>query len=452
MKNSRVMERTNKIVWTEGMFLRSQHFQQEARWVEGLVAERCAYLRNFSWGFARLEIDSTALATGHLSILEAEGLFPDGTPFHLSREGGVLAPYAVPQDARNHMVFLGLPISGMSHVEVDSQQNSGTLARYQSMDLEVKDCIAGMDSIATIQVARPNFRLLGDGKEKDNYLCLGVARIMECRNDRTVVIDNAFVPPVLDFKAAHSLASLVKEISGLLTQRGDALSGLVSESGRGGTGEIVDFLLLQTINRYSPLFRHFDGCEGHHPESLYGLMVSLAGDLATFAAPNKQVAQFVPYQQDNLQATFASVMDSIRQGLGTIVSQNVVRLPLEQVEQRMFKANIGDRSLLDNGVFVLTVGAELATEKLRQLFPAAVKIGAVETIQQLVNLQLPGIELESMPAAPRQIPYHAGRIYFEVQRDGEYWNQLQNSGGFALHVAGDFPGLELELWAIRGQG
>jgi type VI secretion system protein ImpJ len=452
MKKSRTMDRNSKIVWAEGMFLRSQHFQQEARWVESLVAERCAYLRNFSWGFASLEIDSTALASGHLAILKAEGLLPDGTPFRISHEGGSLTPYAVPQEVRNHMVYLGLPISGMSHVEVDSHQNSGTLARYQSMDLEVKDSCAGMDNAVTIQVAQPNFRLLADGKEKDNYLCLGVARILECRNDRTVVLDNAFIPPVLDYKAAPQLASLVKEITGLLTQRGDALSGLVSESGRGGIGEIIDFLLLQTVNRYSPLFRHFDGCEGIHPESLFGLMVSLAGDLATYSAPNKQAALFAPYRQDDLRATFASVMDSIRQGLGTIVSQNVVRLTLQQVDNRMFKASIADRTLLEHGVFVLSVGAELETEKLRRLFPAAVKIGAVEAIQQLVNLQLPGIGLEPMPAAPRQIPYHAGRIYFEVQRDSEYWNQLQTSGGVALHVAGDFPGLELELWAIRGKG
>jgi type VI secretion system protein ImpJ len=28
---------------------------------------------------------------------------------------------------------------------------------------------------------------------------------------------------------------------------------------------------------------------------------------------------------------------------------------------------------------------------------------------------------------------------------------MQNSGGFAIHVSGDFPNLRLELWAIRGQ-
>ena len=33
---------------------------------------------------------------------------------------------------------------------------------------------------------------------------------------------------------------------------------------------------------------------------------------------------------------------------------------------------------------------------------------------------------------------------------GLNWQQLSNSGGFAFHIAGQFPGLNLAFWAIRG--
>jgi type VI secretion system protein ImpJ len=62
---------------------------------------------------------------------------------------------------------------------------------------------------------------------------------------------------------------------------------------------------------------------------------------------------------------------------------------------------------------------------------------------------LPGIGLRLLPTAPRQLPFHAGFHYFELDRGSDLWKQLINSGGLALHVAGDFPALELELWAIR---
>jgi type VI secretion system protein ImpJ len=51
--------------------------------------------------------------------------------------------------------------------------------------------------------------------------------------------------------------------------------------------------------------------------------------------------------------------------------------------------------------------------------------------------------------APRQIPYHAGFTYFELDHSSQYWKELENSGGFGLHVAGEFPELQLEFWAIR---
>jgi type VI secretion system protein ImpJ len=54
-----------------------------------------------------------------------------------------------------------------------------------------------------------------------------------------------------------------------------------------------------------------------------------------------------------------------------------------------------------------------------------------------------------LPVAPRHIPYHAGFTYYELDRTGDLWKQLERSGGLAIHVGGEFPGLEMELWAIR---
>ena len=81
--------------------------------------------------------------------------------------------------------------------------------------------------------------------------------------------------------------------------------------------------------------------------------------------------------------------------------------------------------------------------------PPQVKIGPVEEIQQLVRAALPGISIHSLPVAPRQLPYHAGFSYFELNKQSELWKKMSNSGGFALHIGGSFPDLELEFWAIK---
>ena len=99
---------------------------------------------------------------------------------------------------------------------------------------------------------------------------------------------------------------------------------------------------------------------------------------------------------------------------------------------------------------MLAVKAAVPDEVLRRHFPNQVKIGPVESIRELVNVALPGIRVRPLPVAPRQIPYHVGVTYFDLDRSGEYWTQLQTSGGIAIHVAGEFPRLEMALWAIKG--
>ena len=63
----------NKVIWSEGMFLRTQHFQQQDRYVERLVRNRTAHLRPHPWGVAKLAIDRSLLTTGRFAIAEGVG-------------------------------------------------------------------------------------------------------------------------------------------------------------------------------------------------------------------------------------------------------------------------------------------------------------------------------------------------------------------------------------------
>ena len=64
-------------------------------------------------------------------------------------------------------------------------------------------------------------------------------------------------------------------------------------------------------------------------------------------------------------------------------------------------------------------------------------------------LQLPGVTVRTLPVAPRQIPYNAGHVYFELDKSGDFWKQLERTGAMAMHLAGEFPGLSMEFWALR---
>src|SRR5262249_6240982 len=141
----------------------------------------------------------------------------------------------------------------------------------------------------------------------------------------------------------------------------------------------------------------------------------------------------------------------IRRSLSMVLERNAIPIPLEDRKFGLRVASILDLELRRTARFVLAAKAQLPTERLQASLPTLVKIGPGERIRDLVNLNLPGIVLRSLPVAPRQIPFHAGFLYFELERSGDLWKQTEQSGLLALHIAGEFPGLELEYWSVRGQ-
>jgi type VI secretion system protein ImpJ len=175
----------------------------------------------------------------------------------------------------------------------------------------------------------------------------------------------------------------------------------------------------------------------------------VAGELATFFAQGKRASSYPAYRHEDLQRSFTPVVADLRRFLSAVLETTAVEIPLQLRSHGVRVGPITDRNLLRTAQFVLTVRADMPAENIRRLFPNQVKIGAVEHIRELVNVALPGIIVRPLPVAPRQIPFHAGAVYFELDRGSPHWQQMMTSGGFAIHVSGEFPNLDLSLWAIR---
>ena len=447
------MTGVNRVAWHQGMFLQAQHFQQQYRSLEQLVRARTAHLRPYGWGLAEYVIDRDLLATGRFALASAAGLFEDGTPFALPGEADHPAPLEVPATARNVLVYLGVPIQQPGSVEVaaaGSPDGRYILGTFQAYDTHPAT-EATAPQPAELLVGRLRLRYLLETEERAGWLCIGVARIVEVGSDRRVTLDDRWIPPALLCAATPVLSGLITEFAGIINQRGEALAARMTAPGARGVADVADFLLLQSLNRWQKLLSHWADAGTPHPETLYATMVQMAGEFATFTEATRRPASYPAYRHEDLQRSFAPVVADLRRSLSAVIETNAVAIPL--VERR-FGVRVGaitDRGILRASSFVLSVQADVPTETLRRLFPSQVKIGAVEQIRELVNVALTGIAVRPLPVAPRQIPFHAGASYFELDRNSPHWQQMQSSGGFAIHLSGEFPNLTMELWAIRGQ-
>lgn len=439
---------TNRVVWQEGMFLRAQHFQQQDRYLEYLVRSRTAALRPHAWGVSELHIDREMLATGRFALSSVAGVFEDGTPFAMPGEADHPAPLELPAGARGALVFLAVPVRQPGAVEVAA--DGAPEGRYGLHGFETYDTHSASPQPAELQVGRLRLRYMLETEDRSGYLCLALARVMEVASDRRATLDDRWIPPALACSASLQLSGFLTELAGMLNQRGDALAARLSAPGARGVADVSDFLLLQSVNRWQKLLSHWADSGTVHPVDLYATLVQLAGELATFTETNRRPNAYPAYRHEDLQRSFAPVIADLRRSLSAVLETSAVSIPLQDRRHGVRVGPLTDRSLLHASQFVLSVQADVPAETLRRLFPSQVKIGAVEHITELVNVALPGIVVRALPVAPRQIPFHAGAAYFELDRNSPHWQQMQLAGGFAIHVAGEWPGLTLELWAIRG--
>lgn len=440
----------NKVIWNEGLFLQPHHLQQHDRYFEALVGGVATGIAPAPWGVRELAIDQSLLKLGKIAVTRCVGLTPDGALFRAPEVDAHPPALDVPENVRDSVVYLAIPTRRAGAMEIDLTGDPRAAARFVPHEIAVTDCQGQDPRTEQLAVAKMRLRLALDLDDLSDQLVIPIARIIEVRADKQVVLDTAFIPSCTDASAAPPLSNFLRELEGLLSHRADALAGRLSQEGAAkGVAEISDFLLLIAINRALPQVRHLQAISNAHPVAVYQLLIALAGELATFMAADKRASEFPLYRHDDLSNTFQPVFRILRQYLSAVMEQNAVAIPIEARKYGVSVALIADKRLLTSARFVLAVKADVAVESIRRHFPSQAKLGPVEDIRQLVNSALPGIGLRPLPVAPRQIPYHAESVYFDVDPDSSYWKQMTTSGGMAVHVSGDFPGLTMDLWAIR---
>lgn len=443
----------NKVVWSQGMFLLPHHFQQEARYLEQVIDSRVRATHPFAWGYGALEIDEGLLAQGKLGIARAIGVLPDGTPFSIPQFDPPPPPLDIPADLKNEVVHLTLALARRDGPDEVDQGHSAApeLARYTALTEALRDNTDGAAEPEEVQTGQLRLKLLRTRDLTGAHTAMSVALVQDRTPEALVRLDRGHIPPAWTLDASAPLPADARLVHTLVRQRAQAMARDMGQLSH-GTSEISAFLMLQLLNRHEPLWRQIAEAPTVHPRALFELALSLAGELATFTTTGRRPPDFPLYRHDDLRGCFAPVWDALRTMLAFEHERLAQQIPLVDRGHNVHTAVVPSPELIRSAAFVLAVNAQLPAEQLRLRFPAQSKVGPAERIRQLVNSNLPGLGLRSLPTVPRELPFHAGFHYFDLERSGELWQTFAQSGNLALFIAGEFPGLELELWAIRSPG
>lgn len=444
------MSETHKVAWMESQYLYPQHFQQQERYFESLVNQAIRATAVYPWGFHTLTLNTALHAESSVGLTAATGFMPDGCPFDLPSMGELPESIKIPSDTRDEVLYLALPRYKPGQTFITDAKDQGSPARYHLVSQAVFDYSQAQPSTEEIDCAGLAFSLRLEKQILGGYTCLPIAKIREVTAEGMVILEPNYIPTLLHVSPNTKLRQYLEDTIGLLHQRAGLLAQrFVDSQQSSGQSAIADFLLLQLSNRYEPQLRHLASLPVLHPERLFTTLLALAGELASFTAKSKRLDTPPLYQHQDLFGTFYPLMQLLNQQLSTVLEQTATPIPVEAKGFGIHVARVPDKSLLTQARFVLGIKADHATDFLREHVPHHLKIGSVETIRDLVNNQLSGVKPMALPVAPREITYHAGFIYYELDQTGEHWQKLRQSAGFAFHIAGEFSNLSIELWAIK---
>jgi type VI secretion system protein ImpJ len=365
---------------------------------------------------------------------------------------GPPAPLDIPPDTRDAVIYLTVPArqaGGTEFAERGVGRTEG-FTRHVVDEEAVYDAFANERVAEPIELARPNLRYGVTREQIDGRVLLGLARVREVVNG-AVMLDDNYIPPVVDIRASPRLSGFLKDIVGRADQRVDELAERAVEATDGGAETFASFLLLQALNRWTPVLAHLQSLPMVHPERLYETFCSMAGELATLVRSDERRApKFPPYNHEDLEATFEPVYEALQAELSAMFERSSEQMKLEAVGPGSYTAVITNHALFNTCNFYLAVSARVPGDDLRARFRGHVKIGSVLKMRQIVASSIAGgVALSPTPTPPPQIRVLPGYVYFELDRSSADWRDLATAPALGLHIAGDWPELKLELWWVK---
>jgi type VI secretion system protein ImpJ len=449
------VDRHQKVLWTEGMFLGPQHLQQADRYHEEQLRRAVTGLRPLAWGLTAFQINADALANGELVLSRCAGTLPDGLAFDVPDFDA--APPSRPIEAvfdpkRTSLgVYLAAPRDRQGYPAASPEGTTdGRPTRFRPRTVSVTDDNAG-GAERELSLAARNLRVLFEGEPLEDCATLKIAEIGRTATGKYQLVES-YVPPSLHVSASPALAAILRRILEILSAKSDELAKQRRERSKGlvefTMSEAANFWFLHTVNAFIPALAHFHNSPGTHPETVYLELAKLGGELTTFASDGHP-KDLPRYDHEDLRATFAGLEARVRGLMETIIPSKCSPIPLDRVRETLFSGRLTDDRVLDGGQLYLAVMSGVPEEKVAREVPLKAKVSASDRVDQLIAAALRGLTLRHLPAPPAEIPVQPGRVYFQIDKSGDHWEAVKRSRGISFYVPPEFTQLRLELMAVK---
>jgi len=436
----------SKLLWSEGLFLRPQHFQQQDRYHEARLHQTAEAVHPYLWGVRTLEWDMPALRNKLLRLDALSAIFRDGELVD-APDCDPLPPALdlslVPSTVQEVTCYASLAL-----VEPGTS-NYAPGARFQRHERETADLYTEAMA-AELSYLRASVRLISDQEPRSASDCIPVARL------RRVVSggfehDPSFLPPALSLSAAPRLKALLEQLLDALQAKVNALQGHMREPSRNviefRSGDVSSFWLLHTASTSAAMLMHYLRHPQLHPERLFEAMLGLAGALMTYSR-SYQLNQLPMYEHAAPAEAFQQLDGIIRDLLDTVISARYFAISLAEDKPCYHLGKLDSGKVGTGATLYLAIGAAMPALELVEVVPLRVKVGAPDDVEKCVLSAMPGVKLVHAPQVPAAIPVRPETYYFALENRGVLYEQMLKAQSISIYVPAGIHDLRLELIAV----
>lgn len=481
--------RHRPVHWSEGMFLRPQHFQAADRYWEERITSSERFDNAYNYGVYEIKIDETALTHYQLEIQGCKARLKDGSLIsfdssHVDRidlRDGLHGPEGMNKlfvDNEAVTVYLAVPqmVEGRANVStVDSPGQS----RYVSFDLDVDDESAGGNR-QPLSFRDYGFRIMLSTDDRSGYECLPICRITKSpKGDDTAILDPDYFPPSLRINAWEPLGlKIVRTIYDMIAERLQAQSQLVASRGitmaSQDAGDLERIMFLAALNESLGHLVNYAFIDGVHPLPVYQSLCEIIGRLSIFGQ-QRAAPDFMKYDHDDLATIYKWALEQIR--------MLIYQTKDDEFEQRYFVGQgFGMGVALEQKWFGsewswyigIDSGGVAADECFRLLASGKIdwKLGSSDQVEWIFRNHAQGVNLVAVKQVPRALPTRGNWVYFQISRENEFWKHVELTNSLAIRIKeeqinnmqqlqgnrkiivsadGKLVGLEFAVFAVRKQ-
>lgn len=446
------MPHARRVLWGEGMFLRPQHFQQQALFLEQHLAQRIAWSARHGWGVQQCQLDEQSLQAGQIRALALSVLFRDGTLYQAPLQGALPASRdlaTLPQLGTETTLYACLaqlqPYGGNAH----GDEPAARPVRFRHAHHDVADLFTqALDAdLTTLEL---NVRLMVEEENRDGYDAVPLCRL---RKNATGLWEIAgdYLPPMIDISGSEAMQQQLRRLLEILLVKSQSLAAKHRERNKDvmefGPSDVGTFWMLHTVNRNFARLNHLAKSHPLHPEELYLVLAEFCGELLTFSSAYT-LADIPPYRHEALAEVLPRLDRQIRELLETVISARYLVIPLHSPRPSFYVGSLESDRLLEDADFYLSIQSEQPIAQLVENVPLKMKIGAPDDVEKILNSAMRGVSLQYTTQTPSAIPVRMGNHYFALDPQSSIYQRMLQSRSICIYVPQTLADLSIELIAV----